>query len=211
MADPIKPGAKELIVAMTEDGQNIVINHPDLEPDAEGCGHIVFSPDQARNLAWMLFLKANIVEGLICANCNNPITQGGGWATAMFRYCFKDECQQEFYKEAQAMICKVDPETADRLAAATGGSRTRHHVQEIKKITDKQIIELSKRTMQEFGDIYRTHFPQSERPLTDKASLPPSFTCPKCDAVSYNKNDIEQRYCGACHLFFGELEIGLHR
>jgi hypothetical protein len=29
----------------------------------------------------------------------------------------------------------------------------------------------------------------------------PSFTCPYCFRTSYNKNDIESRYCGACHLF----------
>jgi hypothetical protein len=196
MPDQEKPASGELIVAMTEDGQNVVINHPDLKPDAEGCGYIVFSPAQARNLAWMLFLKANIIEGLICANCNNPITQEGGWATAIFRYCFKDECQQEFYKEAQAMIRKADPEMADRMAEAT-------------KLTDKKIVELSKRTMQEFGAIYRTHFPKSERPLTDKANLPASFTCPKCGAVSHNPNDVREKYCGACHLFFGEVETGM--
>jgi hypothetical protein len=190
-ADREKARSGELIVAMTEDGQNVVINHPDLEPDAEGCGHIVFSPDQARNLAWMLFLKANIVEGLICANCNNPITQEGGWATAIFRYCFKDECQQEFCKEAQAMIRKVDPETADRLAAAV-------------KIRPGKVTATVASSSEVFNEIYKTHFPQSERPLTDAASLPASFTCPKCGAVSYNKNDVEQRYCGKCHEFFDE-------
>lgn len=49
-----KPASGTLIVALTADGQNIVINHPELQPDAEGCGHIVFSPDQATNLAGLL-------------------------------------------------------------------------------------------------------------------------------------------------------------
>jgi hypothetical protein len=31
----------------------------------------------------------------------------------------------------------------------------------------------------------------------------PSFTCPTCSRVSYNENDIENRYCVACHCFFG--------
>jgi ribosomal protein L37E len=53
-----------------------------------------------------------------------------------------------------------------------------------------------------FSEIYNKHFPQSERPLTDKASLPATFTCPKCGAVSYNPNDVKERYCGACHEFF---------
>lgn len=65
-------------------------------------------------------------------------------------------------------------------------------------------------SMKDFDEIYRKHFPLSERPLTDKASLPASFRCPKCDAVSYNPSDVRSRYCGACHLFFGDLEIGLH-
>lgn len=25
------------------------------------------------------------------------------------------------------------------------------------------------------------------------------FKCPKCGAVSYNKHDLEEGYCGACH------------
>lgn len=29
----------------------------------------------------------------------------------------------------------------------------------------------------------------------------PSLTCPYCQKTSYNKNDIEQRYCGNCHRF----------
>lgn len=36
----------------------VVINHPDLEPDENGVGHIVFSVEQARNLANLLLSKA---------------------------------------------------------------------------------------------------------------------------------------------------------
>lgn len=28
-----------------------------------------------------------------------------------------------------------------------------------------------------------------------------AFACPRCDAVSYNPNDLAYRYCGACHSF----------
>ena len=42
----------------TNDNGEVVINHPDLKPDENGVGHIVFSPDQARNLARLLLLKA---------------------------------------------------------------------------------------------------------------------------------------------------------
>jgi len=37
----------------------VVINHPDLEPDENGIGHIVFSPRQARSLAKLLENKAH--------------------------------------------------------------------------------------------------------------------------------------------------------
>jgi hypothetical protein len=184
--DQDKPASGELIVAITENGKEIVINHPDLKPDAEGVGHIVFSPEQAVHLAVLLWKKANIIRGLVCGHCGDQITQEGGWAVAQFHYCFKDECQQEFYKEAQEMIRKVDPETADRLAEAV---KVNHHVV------------VASASMKVFGEIYRTHFPQSGRPFTDKASLPMSFTCPKCNAVSYNPNDVRERYCGACHEF----------
>lgn len=39
-----------LEVGHNEKGE-IVINHPDLKPDENGVGHIVFSVNQARNLA----------------------------------------------------------------------------------------------------------------------------------------------------------------
>ena len=29
------------------------------------------------------------------------------------------------------------------------------------------------------------------------------FNCPRCGAVSYNFNDLEQGYCGRCHKFTG--------
>jgi hypothetical protein len=41
----------------------VVVNHPDLEPDAQGVGHIVFSPSQARSPARILLLKADEAEG----------------------------------------------------------------------------------------------------------------------------------------------------
>jgi hypothetical protein len=33
------------------------------------------------------------------------------------------------------------------------------------------------------------------------AAARPSFACPRCGAVSYNPNDVLERYCGACHVF----------
>ena len=48
-----------LEVGLSADGKEVVINHPDLQPDAQGVGHIVFSPREARNLALMLLRKAD--------------------------------------------------------------------------------------------------------------------------------------------------------
>lgn len=29
----------------------------------------------------------------------------------------------------------------------------------------------------------------------------PSYHCPHCGAISFNPNDIRERYCGKCHLY----------
>ena len=42
----------------TNGSGEVVINHPDLQPDDNGVGHIVFSVEQARNLANLLQSKA---------------------------------------------------------------------------------------------------------------------------------------------------------
>lgn len=31
--------------------------------------------------------------------------------------------------------------------------------------------------------------------------FPTSFVCPRCNAESFNLNDILERYCGRCHKF----------
>lgn len=48
-------------VGLDEKGE-VVVNHPDLKPDENGVGHIVFSPDQARNLARLLLKHADQSE-----------------------------------------------------------------------------------------------------------------------------------------------------
>lgn len=48
-----------LEVGLTEDETEVIINHPDLEPDENGCGHIIFSPHEARVLAGLLLKKAD--------------------------------------------------------------------------------------------------------------------------------------------------------
>lgn len=52
----------DIIAGTLEVGTNgkgeVVINHPDLKPDADGVGHIVFSPKQAIHLALSLIERA---------------------------------------------------------------------------------------------------------------------------------------------------------
>jgi hypothetical protein len=40
------------------DAGEVVINHPDLKPDADGTGHIVFSPEQAFEFARLVYGNA---------------------------------------------------------------------------------------------------------------------------------------------------------
>lgn len=49
-----------------------------------------------------------------------------------------------------------------------------------------------------------------QRPRTAPASPegPPSITCPRCGATSYNLNDVRERYCARCHVFIDDLEEG---
>jgi hypothetical protein len=51
-----------LEVGISEDGREVVVNHPDLKPDKNGVGHIVFSPAQARSLAESLLAKAADID-----------------------------------------------------------------------------------------------------------------------------------------------------
>ena len=53
--------AKGILEVGTLNGE-VIINHPDLEPDADGVGHIVFSPAQARSLAQVLLTQAHEAE-----------------------------------------------------------------------------------------------------------------------------------------------------
>lgn len=52
-----QPGTGFLLVGTDGKGE-VVLNHPDLERDAQGVAHLTFSPDQARNLGQLLINKA---------------------------------------------------------------------------------------------------------------------------------------------------------
>jgi hypothetical protein len=49
---------KGILEVGTNGHGEVVINHPDLEPDENGVGHIVFSVEEARNLANLMMAKA---------------------------------------------------------------------------------------------------------------------------------------------------------
>jgi hypothetical protein len=53
---------KGILEVGTNGAGEVVINHPDLEPDENGVGHIVFSVAQALNLAFLLQEKAAVAE-----------------------------------------------------------------------------------------------------------------------------------------------------
>lgn len=58
MADVI---AGTLLVGRNE-AHEVIVNHPDLKPDAQGVGHIVFSIGQARHFANLLLRHAAYAE-----------------------------------------------------------------------------------------------------------------------------------------------------
>jgi hypothetical protein len=51
------------------------------------------------------------------------------------------------------------------------------------------------------GPMVTRHINELEQRSKPPKSPHPSFTCPRCGAVSYNANDIRERYCGRCHVF----------
>ena len=61
------------------DQHEVVVNHPDLKPDENGVGHIVFSPRQARQFANLLIKHAAYCESEIKGepSPNYGITGGG--------------------------------------------------------------------------------------------------------------------------------------
>ena len=54
--------AKNTLEVGTNGAGEVVVNHPDLQPDENGEGHIIFSPEQARALAFLLQQKAHSAE-----------------------------------------------------------------------------------------------------------------------------------------------------
>lgn len=53
-----------LEVGMNEAHTEVIVNHPDLKPDANGVGHLVFSPAQAIRFAMLLLKKTQECDGV---------------------------------------------------------------------------------------------------------------------------------------------------
>jgi hypothetical protein len=65
-------------VEVGDDGLDVIVNHPDLQPDDKGVGHIVFSPDEARHFARLLLnrayqLDAGSLEEALVAEARRPV------------------------------------------------------------------------------------------------------------------------------------------
>lgn len=73
------PTAGFLEVGRSIDGLEVIVNHPDLKPDADGVGHIVFSPAEARNLARLLNQHASEAElaARLAREHAGPVGHGG--------------------------------------------------------------------------------------------------------------------------------------
>ena len=55
----LMPPENYLEVGLTDDGREVVINHPQMMRNSNGVGYIVFSASQARQLARLLLRKAD--------------------------------------------------------------------------------------------------------------------------------------------------------
>ncbi len=62
-----------LWVGQSLDGRDVVVNHPNIQPDADGAGYIVFSPRQARALAELLLKHAEQIEARKEPSCDEVV------------------------------------------------------------------------------------------------------------------------------------------
>jgi hypothetical protein len=67
----------------------------------------------------------------------------------------------------------------------------------------EHVPERNKRLMIEVANsIMAKWFPEH------RAVVEASFVCPRCGARSYNPHDIEHGYCGECHWWTGDVQLG---
>lgn len=98
----------------TNDKGEVVINHPDLKPDADGIGHIVFSSQQARTLAAILNRKAVELDG---GTAQERTAAHEEWVVAKATRAALGKAM-EVLKAADKALCAWGPGPNDRFVVA---------------------------------------------------------------------------------------------
>ncbi len=86
---------------------DVVVNHPDLQPDENGVGHIVFSVEQARNLANLLMSKAS-----------DAAVERGDFKTTFTNYSRRLWSEEECRIMINASIAKIIDDAGGMLTIA---------------------------------------------------------------------------------------------
>jgi hypothetical protein len=95
----------------------VIVNHPDLKPDENGVGHIVFSPNQARNLGGLLYKHADLAQ-----RESDPT---GQWTLGVTMQMLADAGLNPFALQlfADSVAGKKDAKTFERFAFIYRGIR----------------------------------------------------------------------------------------
>lgn len=107
-----------------------------------------------------------------------------------------DALRLRWYGESWGAPVCADPE--DRVPTPIGERCTRCDV--VIVLGDRGLLVLH---LDDAGAIMR---PVHLACFLRSVSSPPSFTCPRCGARSYNENDRRERYCARCHVFVDDPE-----
>ncbi len=98
---------KNALEVGTNGNGEVVINHPDLEPDENGVGHIVFSVEQARNLANLLMSKAA-----------DAVVERGDLKTTFTNYSRRLWSEEECHIMVNASLAKLIDDAGGLLTIA---------------------------------------------------------------------------------------------
>lgn len=86
----------------------VVINHPDLQPDSDGVGHIVFSVEQARSLADLLMAKSA-----------DAAVERGDFKTKLTNYSKRLWSEEECQIMVNASLAKLIDDAGGAITIAT--------------------------------------------------------------------------------------------
>ncbi len=98
---------KNALEVGTNGNGEVVINHPYLEPDENGVGHIVFSVEQARNLANLLMSKAA-----------DAVVERGDLKTTFTNYSRRLWSEEECHIMVNASLAKLIDDAGGLLTIA---------------------------------------------------------------------------------------------